>query len=277
MGAGCCPRLQSQRTQRTQPRNDTFSPAWNPGSKLSGGFVIRIGERHHDLAGVEPVTSIFREGSDPFNVSCGAAIDRRISCDMPGGRHYSISGSDPSVCGSHGERDAPPLAWSKVIKRQPMEHPTSDYPIVAFGEALRGLTGAGIAMFVVCAIGGAVPTVAGWRYLPGTEDWVFLTVAWVWHWAIAGLMFWGLLALLVPVWSFHELLHGNGSPFLALAVALITQLVVSTVAVCIVEYEYERMRPIAASGGIILVVISVVLRVSRSTTRSSYSGTRQRR
>jgi len=94
-----------------------------------------------------------------------------------------------------------------------MKHPTPDYPIAAFGEALRSLTGAGMAMFVVCALGGAVPTVAGWRYLPGTEDWVFLTI----------------------------------------------------------EYEYERMRPIAASGGLILVVVSAVLWVSRSTTRSSSS------
>lgn len=152
-----------------------------------------------------------------------------------------------------------------------MKHPTPDYPLVAFGEALRSLTGAGMAMFAVSAIGGAVPTVAGWQYLPGTEDWVFLMVAWIWHWAIAGLMFWGLLALLVPVWSFHELLHGNGNPFPALAAALITQLVVSTVAVCIVEYEYERMRPIAASGGFIFIVVAAMLLISRSTTKNSSS------
>ena len=149
-----------------------------------------------------------------------------------------------------------------------MKHPTPDYPIVAFGEALQSLTGAGIAMFTVCAIGGAVPTVAGWRYLPGTEDWAFLTIGWIWHWAIAGLMFWGLLALLVPVWSFHELLHGNGSPFLALAATLITQLVVSTVAVCIVEQEYERARPIIASSCSILLVGAITMRLLRAEMRN---------
>jgi hypothetical protein len=128
-------------------------------------------------------------------------------------------------------------------------------------------------MLAVCAVGGAVPTVAGWRYLPGTEDWIFLTIAWVWHWAIAGLMFWGLLALLVPVWSFHELLDGNGNPFLALAAALITQLVVSTVAVCVVEYEYERLRPVVASGGVIVVAVAAMVWFARSTKGNRSSGT----
>ena len=134
-----------------------------------------------------------------------------------------------------------------------MKHPTPDYPFLAAREALQSLTGAGLAMLVVCIIGGAIPTVAAWTDLHGTEDWILLTLSWVWHWVMAGLMIWGLVALLVPVWCFYQLLHGSRGPFLVLAAALITQLLVSTVAVCTFADEEERMRPILASGTAILL------------------------
>jgi hypothetical protein len=125
-----------------------------------------------------------------------------------------------------------------------MKEPSPDYPFVAVQEALQSLTGAGAAMLLVCALGGAVPTVAGWNRISSAEDWILLTIAWIWHWAMAGLMVWGLLALLVPVWCFHELLNGNRSVHQVLAIAMITQLIVSTVAVCIFAYEDQRIRPI---------------------------------
>jgi hypothetical protein len=136
-----------------------------------------------------------------------------------------------------------------------MKDPTPDYPFVAVQEALQSLSGAGAAMLLVCALGGAVPTVAGWNRFSSAEDWILLTIAWIWHWAMAGLMVWGLLALLVPVWCFHELLNGNRSVHQVLAIAMITQLIVSTVAVCIFAYEDQRIRPIVASGCTILVIV----------------------
>ena len=48
-------------------------------------------------------------------------------------------------------------------------------------------------MVMVCAMGGAIPVVAGWSNLPDAEDWMMLAGAWVGHWAIAGLMLWGLV------------------------------------------------------------------------------------
>ncbi len=152
-----------------------------------------------------------------------------------------------------------------------MNHPSPDYPFVALKDALQSLTGAGIAMVMVCAMGGAIPVVAGWSNLPDAEDWLLLAVAWVGHWAIAGLMLWGLVALLVPVWSLHELLHGNRNPFLALAPTLIVQLTVSTIAVCIFDYEYERARPIIVSSGTMLLVGAVTVRFFRAEARNQPS------
>ncbi len=157
-----------------------------------------------------------------------------------------------------------------------MNHPAPGYPFLAIREALQSLTGAGIAMLVICMIGGSVPTVASWTELPNTEECVLLMVAWVWHWVIAGLMFWGLAALLVPVWCFYELLHGTRSPFVALVVALISQLLVSTVAVCTVADQEEPVRAVIASGVAILVAVGALLWVYHVPRRrkAAQSGSR---
>ena len=136
----------------------------------------------------------------------------------------------------------------------PMRHPAPDYPLFSAREAIQSLTGASLAMGVTCTLGGIVPTVASFTSYPLTEELFLLGVAWVWHWVLAGVMIWGLFGMLVPVWCMYQLLHGTRRPFSVLALALVTQLFVSTIAVCTVSYESERMRSILASLAVALVV-----------------------
>jgi|GEM_PF-2451023 len=140
-----------------------------------------------------------------------------------------------------------------------MKHPTPDYPALAVKEALQSLIGAGFAIISVCLVASAIPSAALWAEMPDTEDLLMLAFGWVGHWVLAGLMFWGLLAMLVPVWCFYELIHGSRSPVLVLAAAFIAQSIVSTVAVCTFAYEDERTRPLVASGAAVLVVVVISL------------------
>ena len=99
-----------------------------------------------------------------------------------------------------------------------------------------------------------------------TEELFLLGVAWVWHWVLAGVMIWGLLGMLVPVWCMYQLLHGTRRPFSVLSLALVMQLFVSTIAVCTVSYESHRMRAILASLAVALVVgIGCAVRAFRAS------------
>jgi hypothetical protein len=148
-----------------------------------------------------------------------------------------------------------------------MKHPTPDYPFVAMQEALRSLTGAGFAMLVVCMLGGSIPTAATWTSLPTVEDWILLAFGWMGHWIMAGVMLWGLLVVLAPIWCLYELLHGSRNPLLVLVALLITQLLVSTVAVCTFAGGEERMHPIIASSMVTLFAIIVTLWATRVAAR----------
>lgn len=120
-------------------------------------------------------------------------------------------------------------------------------------------------MAITCTVGGMVPTVAAMRSYPLPEELFLLGIAWIWHWAIAGIMIWGLFGMLVPVWCMYQLLHGLRNPWSVLSIALLAQLVVSTVAVCSVAYDEERMRPVFASG---VVALLVLVRWALSSHRS---------
>jgi hypothetical protein len=153
------------------------------------------------------------------------------------------------------------------LRGNSMKHPAPDYPFLAVREALQSLSGASLAMSVIGMVGGAIPIAASWTRPPSAEDWILLLVGWLGHWVMAGLMIYGLIAMLAPVWCFQQLLHGYRSPFRVLAVALISQLLVSTVAVCTNADDGERMRPILISGATILLIIGTSLWTSFITTR----------
>src|SRR6187402_3120018 len=107
-----------------------------------------------------------------------------------------------------------------------MKHPTPDYPLLALSEALQSLTGAGIAMLLTCSVAGAIPAAAAYNELPTGHECFWLAAAFVAHWAIAGMMMWGIFAAIVPAWCFHELLHGGNSALLVLGIAFATQLII---------------------------------------------------
>ncbi|HOW65449.1 MAG TPA: hypothetical protein P5186_25670 [Candidatus Paceibacterota bacterium] len=136
-----------------------------------------------------------------------------------------------------------------------MRHPTPDYPLLAIREALQSLVGASLAVFTVCVLGSMVPLAASWHHLPKIDDWFVISFAWVGHWVIAGLAFWGLFLAVVPAWCFYELIRGCQSPFRVLLVILLVQLGVSTVAVCSFAEPAERGRPLIASGIILLLTL----------------------
>jgi hypothetical protein len=136
-----------------------------------------------------------------------------------------------------------------------MKHPTPDYPLSALREALQGVIGAGTAMLLIGTIGGAVPVAAGWKAVPSTEELLIAGICWIGHWAIAGVMIWGLFAALIPAWCFYELLHGRKNPWLVLAAALVAQLAVSTITVCVLNYDGDRERPVVASLSVIACLL----------------------
>src|SRR5262245_52550656 len=120
-----------------------------------------------------------------------------------------------------------------------MNRPPPDTPFAAVRAAMQSVTGASLAMLAVWVRGGAIPTAALCDRPPRADDWLPLAFAWVGHWVVAGLMMWGVLALLVPIWCLHELLHGNRRPLAVLALAFVTQLVISTIAIWTFADEAE--------------------------------------
>ena len=152
-----------------------------------------------------------------------------------------------------------------------MKHPTPDYLLLAVSEAIRSVIGAGVAMLLTCMLGGAIPLAACWTQTPDRGELLVLTIAWIGHWLMAGLMVWGLLVAVVPAWCLYELLHGRTSVWLILSVALSAQLLVSTVAVCLTNHGGEWQRPAAASLSALAVMVLVrlvALRAARKRTQS---------
>ena len=141
-----------------------------------------------------------------------------------------------------------------TLSKQTMEwcsvrHPTPDYPLLAFSEALQRIAGAGTAMLIICSIAGAIPATAEYNTLPEGGDRIALAAAWIAHWALAGMMIWGILPAIVMAWCFHQLLHGTSGVLRVLGIAFSTQLVVSTAAMLVIESGPEWQRVVVASGG----------------------------
>jgi len=103
-------------------------------------------------------------------------------------------------------------------------------------------------MLLTCSVAGAIPAAAAYNDLPDGDECLWLAAAFIAHWAIAGMMMWGLLAAIVPAWCFHELLHGGKSALVVLGIAFGTQLLVSTVAMLVMEGGPEWQRVAVASG-----------------------------
>ena len=152
-----------------------------------------------------------------------------------------------------------------------MKHPTPDYLLLAVSEAFRSVIGAGVAMLLTCMLGGAIPLAACWTQTPDRGELLVLTIAWIGHWLMAGLMVWGLLVAVVPAWCLYELLHGRTSVWLVLSVALSTQLLVSTVVVSLTSDQEEWQRPVVASLSALTVIVLVKLvavQVARKRTHA---------
>ncbi len=133
----------------------------------------------------------------------------------------------------------------------------SDYVLLAAQDASWSVTGACFVMLLVSVMGGAIPAAALLTEIPEGEALLLLALAWVWHWILAGIMVWGLLAALVPVWCFYELLHGRKNAGLVLGVAFAWQLVLSTFCECLMDYGTERMRPIGVSLGVLIILAAM--------------------
>jgi hypothetical protein len=140
-----------------------------------------------------------------------------------------------------------------------MRHPTPHYLLLAFREAMQSLLGTGLAMALTCMAGGAIPLLAAWPDLWTDGEYFVLAFGWVGHWITAGIMLWGFLAVIVPAACLYELLHGTSSPWLVLTAVFETQLLVSTVALCVLgEADHWQSPVIAAIGTGVTVAVSAL-------------------
>jgi hypothetical protein len=89
---------------------------------------------------------------------------------------------------------------------------------------------------------------------PSTSDWVLLAMTWVWHWAAAGIMIWGLVALLIPFWCFTALLNGSQPVFRMGSIVFSHQLVVSLVVVWSVEQSANIARAACVAAGLLMLI-----------------------
>lgn len=128
-------------------------------------------------------------------------------------------------------------------------------PESAMAEGFQSVLWAGVGVVGCCVVGGAIAAVAVGELKFSPDECFWLALAWVWHWAFAGIMLWGLLAACIPVWGFNALLRGTAPVGRVLNICFSTQLVVSTISLRLMDRWGESADRGVEVAAVLLLVL----------------------